>query len=115
MAVVANTMAMSARERTGEYVVFKTLGFGSWRLAWLIFGESYVITMTGCALGIVVTFPAAKAFGSAMSTFLPVFNVSEKTLYLDLLASVIVATSAAIIPTFRVIHIRIAEGLRKIA
>jgi len=115
MAVVANTMAMSARERTGEYVVFKTLGFGSRHLAGLIFGESFVITMTGCALGILATFPAAEAFGNAMSTFLPVFNVSAETIYYDLLAAVVVATTAAIIPTVRIMHIRIAEGLRKIA
>ena len=63
MAVVANTMAMSARERTGEYAVFKTLGFGKWHIAGLIFGESFFITMTGCGLGILATFPAAKAFG----------------------------------------------------
>jgi len=115
MAVVANTMAMSARERTGEYVVFKTLGFGSRHLAGLIFGESFVITMTGCALGILATFPAAEAFGNAMSTFLPVFNVSAETIYYDLLAAVVVATTAAIIPTVRIMHIRIAEGLRTIA
>ena len=115
MAVVANTMAMSARERTGEYVVFKTLGFGSRHLAGLIFGESFVITMTGCALGILATFPAAEAFGNAMSTFLPVFNVSTETIYYDLLAAVVVATTAAIIPTVRIMHIRIAEGLRTIA
>ena len=115
MAVVANTMAMSARERTGEYVVFKTLGFGSRHLAGLIFGESFVITMTGCALGILATFPAAEAFGNAMSTFLPVFNVSAETIYYDLLAAVVVATTAAIIPTIRIMHIRIADGLRKIA
>ena len=48
LAVVANTMAMTARERIGEYAVLKTLGFGGWRIASLIFGESLVITLTGC-------------------------------------------------------------------
>ncbi|MBI5848493.1 MAG: ABC transporter permease [Nitrospirae bacterium] len=115
MAVVANTIAMSARERTGEYVVFKALGFGSWHLAGLIFGESFVITMTGCLLGIAATFPAARAFGDAMSTFLPVFNVSATTLYFDLLVSLIVSLIAAVIPTIRIARIGIAEGLRKIA
>src|SRR5574340_837980 len=114
MAVVANTMAMSARERTGEYAVFKTLGFGKWHIAGLIFGESFIITMTGCGLGIAATFPAAEAFGDAMSDFLPIFNVSIQTIYLDVLASFIVAVSAAIIPTCRAANIRIAEGLRKI-
>ena len=32
MAVMANTMAMTARERYGEYATFKALGFGNiWR------------------------------------------------------------------------------------
>lgn len=114
MAVVANTMAMSARERTGEYAVFKTLGFGKWHIAGLIFGESFFITMTGCALGIIATFPAAQAFGDAMSAYLPIFHVSSKTIYLDIAAAIIVAVTAAIIPTCRSVNIPIAEGLRKI-
>jgi putative ABC transport system permease protein len=115
MAVVANTMAMSARERTSEYVVFKTLGFGSRHLAGLIFGESFVITLTGCAIGIMATFPAARAFGDAMSNYLPIFHVSPETIYLDMLASAVIAVTAAIIPALRIIHLNIAEGLRKIA
>ena len=114
LAVVANTMAMTARERFVEYAVFKTLGFGKWHITALIFGESFFITMTGCALGIVLTFPSAKAFGNEMSTFFPVFNVSTETVYLDIAASIIVGTAAAIIPTWRAINIRIAEGLRSI-
>jgi len=114
MAVVANTMAMSARERTGEYAIFKTLGFGKWHIAGLIFGESFFITLAGCGLGILATFPAAKAFGDAMSAFLPIFHVSRQTIYLDIAAAVIVAVVAAVIPTCRSVNIRIAEGLRKI-
>jgi len=105
---------MSARERTGEYAVFKTLGFGKWHIAGLIFGESFFITLTGCGLGILATFPAAKAFGDAMSAFLPIFHVSRQTIYLDIAAAVIVAVVAAVIPTCRSVNIRIAEGLRKI-
>src|SRR3990170_7208493 len=59
MAVVANTMAMTARERIGEYAIFKTLGFGGWHITRLIFGESLFITMIGCAFGIALTYPAA--------------------------------------------------------
>ncbi len=114
LAVVANTMAMTARERFVEYAVFKTLGFGKWHIAALIFGESLFITMTGCALGIVLTFPSAKAFGDAMSAFFPVFNVSIETVYLDIAASAFVGTAAAIIPAWRATTIRIAEGLRSI-
>jgi len=114
MAVVANTMAMTTRERIGEYAILKTLGFGGWHIASLIFGESLVITMIGCLLGIAFLFPVAKFFYNAMGTYFPVFNVEKTTLLLNLAAAVSVGVVAAIIPTRRAIKIRIADGLRRI-
>jgi len=114
MVVVANTMAMTARERIGEYAIFKTLGFGGWHIAKLVFGESLFITMLGCALGIALTFPAADIFSSALSTYFPVFNVAKKTIYMDIIASIIVGMVAALFPTWRAIKIRVADGLRRI-
>jgi putative ABC transport system permease protein len=114
MAVVANTMAMTARERLNEYAVFKTLGFGGFHIAGLIFGESLLITMTGCVLGIALTFPAAHAFGSTLSAYFPIFNVAPATIGLDLLAALLVGIIAAIFPAWRAVTIPIADGLRRI-
>ena len=47
MAVMANAMAMSARERTAEYATLKALGFGPGFLALIVFGESVVIAVAG--------------------------------------------------------------------
>jgi putative ABC transport system permease protein len=114
LAVVANTMAMTARERIGEYAVLKTLGFGSLRVAGLIWGESLVITGLGAALGIGLTFPAARAFGEAMGSFFPSFNVDPSTLYYDVAAFLIVGTLAAIVPAWRSTRLRIADALRRV-
>jgi putative ABC transport system permease protein len=114
MGVVANTMAMTTRERFGEYAILKTLGFGGKYIAVLIFGESLVITLIGCVFGVVCTFPAARAFGEALPTFFPVFHVGAKTLSLELVASLVVALIAAIIPTQRAIAIHVAEALRRV-
>ena len=114
MAVMANTMAMTARERIGEYAIFKTLGFGGSYIAVLIFGESLIISMIGCAFGIALTFPAAKAFGEELSTFFPIFNVAPETIYMDFAAALVVGTVAGFFPTWRSIRIRIADGLRRI-
>jgi putative ABC transport system permease protein len=114
MAVVANTMAMTARERIGEYAIFKTLGFSGTHIAGLIFGESMCITMLGAALGIILTFPAARIFGKQLSQFFPIFNVDRETIYLDIVAALIVASVAALFPAWRAVHIRIADGLRRI-
>lgn len=114
LAVVANTMVMTTRERIGEYAILKTLGFVGRHIAGLIFGESLVITMVGCFIGIALTFPAAKAFSRALETFFPVFNVEGETILLNLATAFLVALVAAIIPTQRAIRIRIADGLRRI-
>lgn len=114
MAVVANTMVMTTRERIGEYAVLKTLGFGGWHIAALIFGESLLITLLGCLLGIASTFPTAHAFGETMGSFFPVFNVETKTIVLDFIAALSVGLVAAVIPVRRAIGIRIADGLRRI-
>ena len=114
MAVMANTMAMTARERIGEYAIMKTLGFGGWHIAGLIFGESLIISFIGCALGIAATYPAANAFGDAMSTYFPIFNVQRETIYMDIAATFIVGIVAAVFPAWRAVKVSIADGLRRI-
>ncbi|HNS15069.1 MAG TPA: FtsX-like permease family protein [Syntrophorhabdaceae bacterium] len=114
LAVVANTMAMTGRERTAEYSTFKALGFGTGHIAGLIFGESLTITMAGCTAGMIATFPAAAAFAKAMGTFFPVFNVDADTLYLDIAFSLIVGLLAAVVPTYRSLKTGIADGLRTV-
>lgn len=114
MAVVANTMAMTTRERLGEYAVLKALGFRGMHIVALIFGESLVITTFGCIMGIIATFPAAEVFSSTLSTYFPIFNVAPATIYMDIAASMLVGTIAATLPAYRALKIRIADGLRRI-
>ncbi len=114
IAVAANTMAMTARERIGEYSIFKTLGFRGWRIAGMIVGESLFITLIGCVVGIALTPPAAKVFSDYVGTYFPTFRVEIQTIYMDIGASILVGLSAAIIPTWRALRIRIADGLRRI-
>jgi len=114
IAVAANTMAMTARERIGEYAIFKTLGFRGWRIAGMIVGESLLITMIGCLIGIAFTPPAAKEFSQLVGTYFPTFRVEMDTIYMDIGAAVLVGLCAAIIPIWRALKIRIADGLRRI-
>jgi putative ABC transport system permease protein len=114
IAVVANTMSMTYRERIGEYAIFKTLGYRGWRIAGMIVGESMVISMIGCFFGIVLTFPVAKIIGSILSAYFPVFMVDEEVFYMDIASSIAVGILAAIVPTWRAVKIRIADGLRRI-
>jgi putative ABC transport system permease protein len=114
MAVMANTMAMTARERYGEYATFKALGFGNGFVAMLIFAESMGIALLGGALGILLTFPSADAFASTIGSILAGFKVSRETIAMQLAAAVIIGAVAAAIPAWRAARVRIVDGLRAI-
>ncbi len=114
IAVAANTMSMTARERIGEFAVLKTLGFGGFRIGALIFGESFVISLAGGLFGMLLTFPAAGVFRELLGDFFPKFVVTPATLGSDIVACCVIGVVAAIVPTWRSIGIRIADGLRRI-
>ena len=114
MAVMANTMAMSARERTSEYATLKVLGFGPGFLAVLIVGESLLICILGGGIGILLTAPAAASFKQVVGLF-PIFAVSADTVTMQGACALVVALAAAVVPAVRVARVRIVEGLRSIA
>jgi putative ABC transport system permease protein len=114
MVVAANTMAMTARERIAEYATLKTLGFGGTHIAGIVFGESVFIALLGGALGVLLTFPAARWIETELAQFFPSFSISATTIYLDLLNACVVGVVASIFPTWRGATIRIADGLRRI-
>jgi putative ABC transport system permease protein len=114
LAVMANTMAMTARERLGEYATLKALGFPPGYVAGLIFGESLAIAGVGCAIGVGLTFPVGDWFASQMGTLFPVFAVSGDTVALQLACALAVGVIAAALPARRAARVRIVEGLRAI-
>jgi putative ABC transport system permease protein len=114
MAVMANTMAMTARERYGEYATFKALGFGNGFVAMLIFAESLGIALLGGLLGIAFTFPMAEAFASSVGSILSGFHVSEETVGVQFAAALIIGIVAAAVPAWNAARVRIVDGLRAI-
>jgi len=115
MAVMANTMTMTARERLAEYATLKALGFGPGFVARLLFGESLMIALVGGALGLALTLPIAGAFAAAAGTLFPVFQVSELTMALQMLAALVVGSVAAAWPAWKMSRIDIVQGLRHVA
>lgn len=114
LVILANTMAMTSRERMPEYATLKTMGFGNRHLCMLIAGESVFISMLGGLLGIAISFPVAHVFAEKMSSFLPVFNIHWKTLALCALVSFGIGIISALPPILRAGRVRIAEALRHV-
>jgi putative ABC transport system permease protein len=111
--VVANTMIMSARERTHEFAVLKALGFSGGQIFFLIAGESLILALLGSALGLAVTFPAVDGFQTALPKgWFPVFYIKPETVAIGCAAGLLIGMLAAIIPLRRVLTTRIVDGLR---
>jgi putative ABC transport system permease protein len=112
MAVMANTMAMAARERSREYATLKALGFGDRVVSLLILGESLTISLVGGLLGILLSFPLAAGFFQATRDLFVVFQLTPATLALQLGSALLIGLCAAIAPAINSQRVRIVDGLR---
>jgi putative ABC transport system permease protein len=114
MAVLANTMSMTARERTSEYATLKALGFPPWQVSGMVLGESMLLALLGGVSGLLLTYPVAAAFHEATGTLFRSFFVTLETNAWQLAAALLTGLVAAVFPMLKVYRIRIVEGLRAI-
>jgi putative ABC transport system permease protein len=115
LAVAANTMAMTARERLGEYATLKALGFGPPFVARLVLAESLVLAVSGGLLAIVLTAPVARGFYQSVGRqVFAIFDVAPSTYLWQALAAVAVGVLAALVPMVRSAQVNIVEGLRHV-
>lgn len=112
--VTANAMMMSARERTGEVAVMKTIGFSNRTLFALVIAEAGAITVVGAALGLGV----AKGFYRAVDFngfgFLPGFTVTGGTLALGALIALLLMLASGVVPAAQAARLSIVQALRRV-
>jgi len=114
LVVLANTMAMNARERLGEYAVLKTLGFRPRHLVGLIVGESLLLALVGGGLGLAMSYPVIGLFPKDVEQYFPGLFITWSTLALGLAAALGVGLLAAVLPAWRAARVGIVEALRRV-
>lgn len=113
MLVLGNTMIMSARERTREYAVMKTLGFSGKHLAWLITGESFLISCLGSALGLFLLFPIVESFEAFIPKgYFPIFRIETITVVLAVFSALMIGIIASVFPVQKALRTSIVDGFR---
>lgn len=112
LAITANTMVISARERTKEYAVMLTLGYGLKKIGLFLFFETLIISLLGVLIGITLTYPSAFYFGKLMEAYFPIFNVPKKIIYIDMLLVIVVSLFSTFFPILRIRKIKIYDALR---
>jgi putative ABC transport system permease protein len=113
--VLGNTMVMSARERTREYAVFKTLGFNAGHITGLILGESLLISAIGGGIGLFFTFPIVSFFEQNIPKgFFPVFQIEPITVILSVSSAILIGILASVFPIQRALTTKIVDGFRHV-
>jgi len=115
MAVAANTMAMTARERLSEYATLKALGFPPRTVALLILAEAMLLAAVGGAIGMLLTPPVVQVFHAATISVFAKMPLVPQTFYLQAACALVVGLVAGVVPAVRASRIRIVDGLRHVA
>jgi putative ABC transport system permease protein len=111
--VMANTMAMTVRERTKEVGTLKAIGFKRGTIVGLFVGESLLVTTIGALIGIggaVLVFKSVD-----MSLYIPnfvSFIPATETLIAAFVLSIVVGIVSVIYSAYRVSGLTIADALR---
>jgi putative ABC transport system permease protein len=112
--VMANTMAMTVRERTREVGMLKALGFQRGAITSLFVGEAVLVSSLGALIGIAGAMLIFKSFD--LSLYIPNFQSfvpTPQTLSIAFFISVLVGVGSVIFSAFRVSSMTIAEALRR--
>jgi putative ABC transport system permease protein len=115
MAVAANTMAMTARERLSEYATMKALGFPPRTVALMILAEAMLLAALGGAIGMLLTPPVVQVFHAATISVFAKMPLVPQTFYLQAACALVVGLVAGVVPAVRASRVRIVDGLRHVA
>ncbi len=117
--IVANSVAMSARERTTQIAVIRALGFRRGQVLALVLSEAMVLAILGGIFGILIGVPVTRLllFGMSHTPVAPfAYNVkiSLMTLLDAFAASVAIGLCAGFVPAIRSARLSIVDGLRQV-
>jgi len=112
--VTANAMMMSARERTREIAVLKTIGFSDRRLFTLVMAEAGLVTMIGAVLGLGGAKLLYKGTNFNAAGFLPGFDVTTSTLLIGSGIALALMLASGIAPALRAARLPVVTALRSV-
>jgi putative ABC transport system permease protein len=112
--VTANAMMMSARERTKEVAVLKTIGFGNGRLFGMVMLEAGIITLIGAVIGLGGAKLLYKTSNFNAAGFLPGFDVTTDTLLLGAGVALLLMLASGLVPAIRAARLPVVQALRTV-
>lgn len=112
--VTANAMMMSARERTREVAVLKTIGFRDTTLFGVVMLEAGVIAVTGAVIGLGGAKLLYKSTHFNAGGFLPGFDVTTNTLVIGSAITLVLMIASGLVPAVRAARLPVVSALRQV-
>jgi putative ABC transport system permease protein len=116
--VLANTIAMGARERTREYAVLRAIGFRPWHVGGLVVAEGVLLGAAGAAWGVLgaralLDAGLARWLEERTLTFFPYVRLGLPLALAAVAAGALAGGAAAAIPGWRASRLSTVDALRR--
>lgn len=116
--VLANTIAMGARERTREYAVLRAVGFSPGQVAGIIVAEGMVLGAAGAIAGVtgarlLLAAGLARWLEERTLTFFPYLDIGPALAIGTVVAGGVLGVLAAGVPAWRASRLSVIDALRR--
>lgn len=117
--ILANTVAMSVRERTHEYGVLRAVGFRPGHILGFVMAESALIALIGGLVGVAILAVLVNGvmgpyLEENMSGLFPYFRTPVMVMLASLIAAAVLGGLAAALPAVRASRLKVTDALRRV-
>ena len=113
--VSANTMMMSARERTREMGILKAIGFSDGHVFLLLIGEALAISLFGAVAGVGLAWLLANVLHyNPKPDFFPVFFLPRESMLAAVGLAALTGFASGIVPAIAGMRLKATEALRSV-
>ena len=109
--LTGNTMMQAVRERTSELAVFKTIGFSSRSVLWMVLAESVLLLVLGGLIGLGVVALVIPGMAAASGGMLPIHGLDPRTWGLGVALMLIIGVVVGLLPALRAMRLNIVDAL----
>ncbi len=118
--VLGNTIAMGARERTGEYGVLRAIGFLPGHVALWVVAESFVMGTVGGVLGALIAWPfinllIGRIIEENMGSYFPYFHLEPSAVAVGVTLAAVLGAAAAALPAWNASKLHVVDAVRRVA
>ncbi len=117
--ILANTIAMSVRERTHEYGVLRAVGFSPRYVGFFILAESTLLALLGGILGVglvqlLINMMIGPALETNMASMFPYFRTPAPIMAMAFGIAVVLGVVAGVLPARRASRLKVTDALRRL-